>query len=99
LQQLFLEDPIGLEDYRTFVPYALGRTEDYQTELKTTYASVKKYYQDSVFCTQWKPEYEYLVKIGSGVNASADFPRWAKVAALTYEMIYEQPVCYEFEPD
>jgi pimeloyl-ACP methyl ester carboxylesterase len=94
VQQLFLEDPIGLEDYRTFVPYNSAE-QDYQTELKTTYASVKKYYQDSYFVT-WKPEYEYLVKIGSGVNASADFPRWAKVAALTYEMIYEQPVCYEF---
>lgn len=95
VEQLFLEDPIGLEDYRTFVPYASAE-DDYQTELKTTYASVKKYYQDSYF-TQWKPEYDYLVKIGSGVNASADFPRWAKVAALTYEMIYEQPVCYEFD--
>jgi len=95
VEQLFLEDPIGLEDYRTFVPYA-SAADDYKTELKTTYASVKKYYQDSYF-VNWKPEYDYLVKIGSGVSASADFPRWAKVVALTYEMIYEQPVCYEFE--
>jgi pimeloyl-ACP methyl ester carboxylesterase len=94
VEKLFLEDPIGLEDYRTFVPYA-SAADDYKTELQTTYASVKKYYQESYF-TQWKPGYDYLVKIGSGINASADFPRWAKVAALTYEMIYEQPVCYEF---
>ncbi len=37
-----------------------------------------------------------MVKIGAGVSKSADFPRYAKVAALTFEMIYEQPVCYEF---
>jgi pimeloyl-ACP methyl ester carboxylesterase len=94
IDQLFLEDPIGLEDYRTFVPYTSAE-QDYLTELKTSYASVKKYYSDSYFVT-WKPEYDYLVKIGSGVSTSADFPRWAKVAALTFEMIYEQPVCYEF---
>jgi pimeloyl-ACP methyl ester carboxylesterase len=41
-------------------------------------------------------EYDYLVKIGAGVSKSADFPRYAQVAALTFEMIYEQPVCYEF---
>lgn len=94
VEKLLLEDPIGLEDYHTFVPY-LSADEDYQTELKTNYASVKKYYQESYF-TEWKPQYDYLVKIGASVSNSADFPRWAKVSALTYEMIYEQPVCYEF---
>ncbi len=94
VEKLLLEDPIGLEDYRTFVPYK-SAAEDYQTELKTSYESVKKYYQSSYF-TQWKPEYDYLVNIGAGVSKSADFPRYAMVSALTYEMIYEQPVCYEF---
>jgi pimeloyl-ACP methyl ester carboxylesterase len=94
VEKLLLEDPIGLEDYRTFVPYKSAE-EDYQTELKTTYTSVKKYYQASYF-TVWKPAYERLVAIGANVNKSADFPRYAMVAALTYEMIYEQPVCYEF---
>ncbi len=94
VDKLVLEDPIGLEDYRTFVPYQSAE-QDYVTELKTSYESIKKYYQTSYF-TQWKPEYDYLVKIGAGVSKSADFPRYAKVAALTFEMIYEQPVCYEF---
>jgi hypothetical protein len=91
---LFLEDPIGLEDYRTFVSYQ-SAVEDYQTKLKTSYTSVKKYYSSSYF-VNWKPEYEKLVAIGANVSKSADFPRWAMVSALTYEMIYEQPVCYEF---
>ncbi|WP_345949879.1 alpha/beta hydrolase [Mucilaginibacter sp. PAMB04274] len=94
VDKLLLEDPIGLEDYRTFVPYQSAE-QDYATELKTSFESVKNYYQTSYF-TQWKPEYDYLVKIGAGVSKSADFPRYAKVAALTFEMIYEQPVCYEF---
>jgi len=94
VEKLLLEDPIGLEDYRTFVPYQSAE-DDYKAELRTSYESVKKYYQTSYF-TSWKPEYDYLVKIGAGVSKSADFPRYAKVAALTFEMIYEQPVCYEF---
>jgi pimeloyl-ACP methyl ester carboxylesterase len=94
VQKLLLEDPIGLEDYRTFVPFT-SATEQYKTELKTTAESVKKYYETSYFVT-WKPEYDYLVKIGAGVAKSADFPRYAMVSALTFEMIYEQPVCYEF---
>ncbi|GAB3923543.1 alpha/beta fold hydrolase [Mucilaginibacter myungsuensis] len=94
VQQLLLENPIGLEDYRTFVPYRSAE-DQYKTELKTTAESVKTYYQGSYF-TQWKPEYDYLVEIGSGVAKSSDFPRYAKVAAMTFEMIYEQPVCYEF---
>jgi pimeloyl-ACP methyl ester carboxylesterase len=94
VQKLLLEDPIGLEDYRTFVPYN-SAADDYKTELKTSAESVKKYYETSYF-VKWKPEYDYLVNIGAGVAKSADFPRYAMVAALTFEMIYEQPVCYEF---
>ncbi|MES3018852.1 MAG: alpha/beta hydrolase [Bacteroidota bacterium] len=92
--QLVLENPIGLEDYRTFVPYASTETM-YRTELKTTPETVKKYYQSSYF-VEWKPEYDELVRIASGVTGSSDFPRAAKVAALTSQMIYEQPVVHEF---
>jgi pimeloyl-ACP methyl ester carboxylesterase len=93
-EKLLLEDPIGLEDYRRFVPY-VSIEEQYKTELKATAESIKKYYQSSYF-TSWKPEYDELVRIGAGVTFSADFPRYAKVAAMTSAMIYEQPVVYEF---
>ena len=94
VSKLLLENPIGFEDYRTFVPY-ITTEEQYKTELKTTPASVRKYYESSYFPV-WKPEYDYLVKIGAGVAKSADFPRYAKVSAMTFTMIYEQPVVYEF---
>ena len=92
--KLLLENPIGLEDYRRFVPY-ITTEEQYRTELKATPESIRKYYQSSYF-TLWKPNYEEMVRIPGGVTNSSDFPRWAKVAALTYTMIYEQPVVYEF---
>ncbi|MNL40298.1 Alpha/beta hydrolase family protein [compost metagenome] len=93
-EKLLLENPIGLEDYRRFVPY-VSTEQQYSNELKATAESVRKYYQSSYF-TVWKPEYEELVRIAAGVTNSADFPRAAKVAAMTYTMIYEQPVVYEF---
>lgn len=92
--KLLLENPIGLEDYRMIIPYS-STEEQYLTELKTTAASVKKYYQSSYF-PEWKSEYDYLVDIAAGVTKSADFPRYAKVSALTFTMIFEQPVVHEF---
>jgi len=93
-EKLLLENPIGLEDYRQIVPY-VNTEAQYKNELKATAETARKYYQNSYF-TMWKPEYEFLVQVAGGVTNSADFPRWAKVAAMTYTMIYEQPVLYEF---
>lgn len=93
-EKLLLENPIGLEDYKAFVPYVTTE-QQYKTELKSTAESIKKYYQSSYF-TAWKPEYDELVRIAAGVTFSADYPRWAKVAAMTFTMIYEQPVVHEF---
>jgi len=74
--KLMLENPIGLEDYRTFVPY-LSTEEQYKNELKASAESIRRYYESSYF-PKWKPEYDFLVKIGGGVTKSADFPRYAK---------------------
>lgn len=40
----------------------------------------------------WEPLAEVLVR----VTLSTDYPRWARAAALTFQMIYQQPVCYEY---
>ena len=93
-EKLLLENPIGLEDYRQIVPY-VSTDQQYQTELKATAETIKKYYQSSYF-TMWRPQFDVLVQIAGGVTLSADFPRYAKVSAMTYTMIYEQPVLYEF---
>lgn len=95
VQKLLLENPIGLEDYKTFVPYTTAE-EQYQKELNKSAESIKNYYRNSYF-TFWKPEYNSLVDADASTINTADFPRFAKVAALTYIMIYEQPVLYEFQ--
>ncbi|HEY8898414.1 MAG TPA: alpha/beta hydrolase [Niastella sp.] len=94
VEKLVLEDPIGLEDYKRFVPY---QTLEQLTEkeLGATYESYKKYQQS--YYPQWKPEYEQYVQAQAEELKSPDFPRIARVNAITYQMIYEQPVCYEWD--
>jgi pimeloyl-ACP methyl ester carboxylesterase len=94
VERLVLEDPIGLEDYKTFVPFTPLDTLIKQ-ERSATYASYKKYQQ--TYYTEWKPAYEPLVAAQAAALSAPNFGQIAKVNALTYQMIYEQPVCYEFE--
>jgi pimeloyl-ACP methyl ester carboxylesterase len=90
---LILENPIGLEDYRPIVPY-ITIEEVYQNELNATEEGVRNYHK--TYYVQWKPSYEEYVQVSVRWKASAEYPRLAMASALTYQMIYEQPVCYEF---
>ena len=90
---LVLENPIGLEDYRSIVPYA-SLEELYRQELKATEAGIRAYHKN--YYVQWNPEYEEYVSVAARWMASGEFPRLAMSSALTYQMIYEQPVCHEF---
>jgi len=90
---LILEDPIGLEDYRPIVPY-MTIEEAYQNELNTTEEGIRSYHK--TYYVQWKPAYEEYVQVSVRWKESAEYPRLAMSSALTYQMIYEQPVCYEF---
>lgn len=94
VDKLILEDPIGLEDYREFVPYT---SVDKQTSIEqnATYDSYKDYMKG--YFPEWRQSYEELVRQQAASLKSPDFKQIARVNALTYEMIYEQPVCYEFK--
>jgi pimeloyl-ACP methyl ester carboxylesterase len=93
-EALVLENPIGLEDYRLIVPPA-PLEQIYQTELTTTLAEYRQYVQ-SYFVNYPPDRVEHWVEPRIRVSLSGDFPRWARSSALTYLMIYQQPVCYEF---
>lgn len=92
-ENMILENPIGLEDYKTFVPYT-PTDSLYKKELAATYQSYHKY-QESYY-PEWKPEYEPLVAAQAAALSEPGFNNTAWANALTYQMIYEQPVCYEF---
>ncbi len=90
---LVLENPIGLEDYRFFVPWR--STEDlYRDQLGATEESMRKY-QKTYYVT-WRPEYDEYVQVPFRQTLSAEYPRLAWVSAATEQMIYQQPVVHEF---
>jgi pimeloyl-ACP methyl ester carboxylesterase len=92
--QLVLENPIGLEDYRELVPY-LPLEEAYKNELNASEQGIRAY--NKSYFVNWKPEYdEYFATVALRMRLSGEYPRQALSAALTYQMIYEQPVCHEF---
>lgn len=93
VSKLILENPIGLEDYRTFVPY-----QTYEDALKSERSQTidkMREYQKSYY-PEWRPEYEQYVRAQAESLTKPDFPQTAIANALTSLMIYEQPVCYEF---
>ncbi|MFJ2986811.1 alpha/beta fold hydrolase [Collimonas sp. NPDC087041] len=95
--QLVLVNPIGLEDWKALgVPY---RTVDqwYERELKLTADSVRKYEQSTYYVGRWKPEYERWVIMLAGLNQGPGHRLVAWNSALLYDMIFTQPVVYEFK--
>lgn len=94
VEKLVLENPIGLEDYRTFVPY-LTLPELLQKEQSATYESMKNY--QMTYYPSWKPEYEQYVKAQAEQLCKPNYSEIALANAVTTQMVYEQPVVYEFE--
>jgi pimeloyl-ACP methyl ester carboxylesterase len=91
--RLVLENPIGLEDYKEKAPYVPTRNL-YEDQLSTNEEAIRKYQKQ--YYAQWKPEYDEYVKVQARWMLSGEYPRLAWSAALTTQMIYEQPVSHEF---
>jgi pimeloyl-ACP methyl ester carboxylesterase len=91
--RLVLENPIGLEDYRKLVPY-IPLEQQYAAELSQSYQKMLDY-QKTYYPGSWRTEYEIYVQDQANVLGTGEYPRDAWSSALTYEMIYEQPVVYE----
>lgn len=96
VERLVLENPIGLEDYRLKVPYQ-SVDKWYQSELNADFNSIKNYQLNSYYDGKWKDTYTRWVNITAGWTLNSEYPRIAWNSALTYDMIYTQPVCYEFD--
>ena len=96
VEKLILENPLGLEDYKLKVPYQ-SVDDWYAEEMAQTYEKIKTYQQENYYGGKWKPEYEKWTRMTAGWISDADYPRIAHNAARTYDMIFTQPVCYEFQ--
>jgi pimeloyl-ACP methyl ester carboxylesterase len=92
---LVLEDPLGLADYRTGIPPQSEETL-YQHELHWTDPAVIGAYVAGYFVHPDPKVWEPLAEVLERVALSPDCHRWARAAALAFQMIYQQPVRYEY---
>ncbi|UOQ70563.1 alpha/beta fold hydrolase [Hymenobacter cellulosilyticus] len=93
-EKLVLENPIGLEDYRVGVPFQTVDQAE-ATERKSTEESIRKYHATYYPSGYPKAHDEWLLPLMAQTK-SPDFAKVARANALTFDMIYQQPVSYEF---
>lgn len=97
VERLAMVNPIGLEDWKALgVPY---RTVDqwHERELKLDADGVRNYERKTYYDGRWKPEYERWVQMLAGLNQGPGHKAVAWNSALIYDMIFTQPVVYEFQ--
>ena len=94
IDHLVLYSPIGLEDYRLYVPPVTDEelaereraltADGYRKQLMTNYAL-------SLPSTAIEP----FVQLREQIRESGEYPRWLKSFVASYQMIYTQPVAHE----
>lgn len=95
-EQLVLVNPIGLEDWKALGVPSLGVDKWYGRELQTTAEKIRNYEKSTYYVNTWKPEYEPWVQMLAGMYRGKGKEIVAWNSALLYDMIYTQPVVYEF---
>lgn len=94
-EHLALVNPIGLEDWKALgVPW---QSVDawYQGELKTDFDSIKRYQLSTYYAGQWTPQFERWARMQAGMYAGPGKQAVAWDQALTYDMVFNQPVVHE----
>lgn len=97
VQRLAMVNPIGLEDWKALgVPY---RTVDqwFAREARLNADGIRNYERSTYYAGRWKPEFERWVIMLAGLNQGPGHNLVAWNSALIYDMIFTQPVVYEFK--
>lgn len=99
-ERAVIYDPIGLTDPRYERPWrsadeaykaAMAQTNDQRWQ--AFYANIRRYFPSP---GAWKPEYEKYVRILYAPTLSSDWPRLAMVRAIYQQMLYLDPVVYDW---
>lgn len=95
-EQLVLVNPIGLEDWKAKGVPSLSVDDWYARELKTSADGIRRYEQSTYYAGHWSARYEPWVQMLAGMYRGPGKQQVAWDSALLYDMIYTQPVIYEF---
>ncbi|MCP1511280.1 MULTISPECIES: alpha/beta fold hydrolase [Pseudomonas] len=96
-EQLAMVNPIGLEDWKALGVPTLSVDQWYERELNVNAEGIRKYQLDTYYVGRWKPEYERWVDMYAGLSDGPGHKQVAWNSALIYDMIFTQPVYYEFK--
>ncbi|WP_137168398.1 alpha/beta fold hydrolase [Salinimonas lutimaris] len=94
--RLVLVNPIGLENYLVYEHYR-DINNFYRSELKKSAQDIISYQQKRYYDGQWNSDYASFAEPLIGWVQGPDWPILAKVSALTYDMIFTQPVIEDMQ--
>jgi pimeloyl-ACP methyl ester carboxylesterase len=94
--QLVMVNPLGLEDWKALGVPLPDLAQWHARELQQTDERMRNYQQATYYANEWKPEYEPWVQMIAGMYRGPGKETVAWHSALTYMMIIDQPVLYEF---
>jgi pimeloyl-ACP methyl ester carboxylesterase len=97
VEQLVMINPIGLEDWKAEGVPAQSIDQWYAREKQASAERMRNYQRQTYYANEWRPEYERWIQMLDGMlrGPGRDIVAWH--SALTYDMIFTQPVLYEFE--
>jgi pimeloyl-ACP methyl ester carboxylesterase len=97
LTGLVVVNPIGLEDWKAKGVPIVTVDQLYDSELKASFDSIKKYEQSTYYAGQWKPDYDRWVNMLASMHEGKDAKLFALNQARISDMIFTQPVVYELD--
>jgi pimeloyl-ACP methyl ester carboxylesterase len=94
VSHLLLTAPIGLEDYRLYVP-PVPTEKIIETEDKLTADGYRKQLETNYALKLPPDQVTPFIEQRFNIKGSADYPRWLRAFAASYQMIYREPVVHE----
>jgi pimeloyl-ACP methyl ester carboxylesterase len=94
VSHLVLTAPIGLEDYRLYVP-PVPTEKIIETEDKLTADGYRKQLETNYALKLPPDQVTPFIDSRFNIKGSADYPRWLRAFAASYQMIYREPVVHE----
>jgi len=91
---LVLTAPIGLEDYRLYVP-PVPTERIIESENKLTADGYRKQLETNYALKLPPDQVTPFIDSRFNIKGSADYPRWLRAFASSYQMIYREPVVHE----
>ena len=97
VERLVIYNPIGLSDNRfnrPMTPVAQIYERILRTDYQSTRRSLSRYVGHDP--STWNDKFELYTRIRSSWTLSSDFPRLAMVQAIISQMLYQDPVVYDW---